>query len=65
MLSNDRSQISLERHGHTIAAVNADKAAAVGIEEVDLGMPASLTNLVDLEAGRAKRADGVSERRAH
>jgi hypothetical protein len=65
MLADDRSQISLERHGHAAAAVNADKAAAIGIEEVDLGMPASLTNLVYLEAGRAKRTDGVSERRAH
>jgi hypothetical protein len=65
MLADDRPQISLECHGHAVTAVNADKAAAVGVEEVDFGMPAGLTNLVYLEAGRAKRTDGVTERRAH
>jgi hypothetical protein len=65
MLSDDRSQISLERHRYAAAAVNADKAAAVGVEEVNLGMPTGLTNPVYLETGRAQRSDGVSERRAH
>jgi hypothetical protein len=65
MFSDDRSQILLERCCHAVAAVNADKAAAVGIEEVDLGMLASLTDAIDLKTGRAQRDDGVSERRAH
>jgi hypothetical protein len=45
--------------------VHANKATAVGVKEVNLGMPTSLIDLVDLKAGRAQRSDGVSKRRAH
>jgi hypothetical protein len=65
VLSDDRSQISFERPGYAVAAVNADEAAAIGVEEVNLSMPAGLPDLVNLEAGRAKHGDSVSERRAH
>jgi hypothetical protein len=45
--------------------VHADKTAAIGVEEVHLGVPTSLMNSIYLETGRAKRTDGVSKRRAH
>lgn len=45
--------------------MHADEAATVGIEEVDLCVPAGLVDSVYLKAGRAKRADGVSKRCAH
>ena len=45
--------------------VHADEAAAIGVEEADLGMPTGLVYPVNLKAGRAKLADGVSKRRAH
>jgi hypothetical protein len=53
MLSNNRSEVSLERYGHTVPAVYADETAAVGVEEMHLGVLAGLIDLVDLEAGRA------------
>jgi hypothetical protein len=33
--------------------VHTDKTAAVGVEEVDLGVPTGLIDLIDLKAGRA------------
>jgi hypothetical protein len=48
MLSNDRSQVSFERHAHAIAAMDANEAATV---EVNLGVPAGLVNPVHLKAG--------------
>jgi hypothetical protein len=50
MPSDDRSQIPLERCRHAVAAVNADKTAAVGIEEVNLGVPTGLIDAVDFKA---------------
>jgi hypothetical protein len=65
MLADDRSQISFERHGYAVAAVYADEAAAVGVDEVDFSVPASLPDLVNFETGRAQHSDGVAKRRAH
>jgi hypothetical protein len=62
MLADDRSEVSLKRHTHAIAAMDADEPAAV---EVDLSVVPSLIDLVDLKAGRAQRTDGMSEWRAH
>jgi hypothetical protein len=45
--------------------VNADKTAAVGVEEADLGVFAGLINPVNLETSRAQRGDDMSEWRAH
>jgi len=49
MLPDNRSQISLERRVHTIAAVDANEAIAV---EVNLGMPTGLIDAVHLKTGR-------------
>jgi hypothetical protein len=49
MLPNNRSQISLKRCAHAIAAVNANEAAAV---EMHLGVSPGLIDAVHLEAGR-------------
>jgi hypothetical protein len=65
MPADDRSEVSFERRGNMIATVHANKAAAVGVEEVHLGVPASLMDPIHLEAGGAQSDDGVSQRRAH
>jgi hypothetical protein len=65
MLSDDRSQVSFERHAHAIAAMDTDETATVGIVEMNLGVPASLVNSVHLKAGRAQAGNGESQRRAH
>jgi hypothetical protein len=65
MPSDDRSQVSLERYGHAVSAVNTNEPAAVGVEKMNLGMPTSLVDSVHLEASRTQRSDGVAERRAH
>jgi hypothetical protein len=49
MLPNNRSQTSLERCAHAIAAVDANEAVAV---EMHLGMPTGLIDAVHLEASR-------------
>jgi hypothetical protein len=45
--------------------MHTDEAATIGIEEVSFSVPASLPDLVNLEASRAQRGDSVAERRAH
>jgi len=65
MFSDDRSKVSLERHAHAIAAMDTDETAAVGVVEVNLGVPAGLVNSVHLKAGRAQASNGESQRRAH
>jgi len=49
MLPNNRSQISLKRGAHAIAAVDANEAVTV---EMHFGMPTGLIDAIDLEAGR-------------
>jgi hypothetical protein len=53
MPADDRSKVPLKRHAHAIAAMNSNEAATIGIDKVHLGMPTSLINSVDPEAGRA------------
>jgi hypothetical protein len=53
MLSDDRSEVSFKCRAHAIAAVNPNEAAAIGVKEVNLGVPAGLIDPIDLEAGRA------------
>jgi hypothetical protein len=65
MLADNRSEVSLKRHTHAIAAVYADEPAAISVEEMNLGMPTGLIDLVHLKTGCTQRGDGVSERRAH
>jgi hypothetical protein len=62
MLADDRSEVSLKRHTHAIAAMDMDEPANV---EVDLSVAPSLIDLVNPKASRAQCDDGVSERRAH
>jgi hypothetical protein len=45
--------------------MHANEPATIGVEEVNLGMPAGLVDSVHLKAGRTQHSDGVSERRAH
>jgi hypothetical protein len=65
MLSDDRSQVSFERHAHAIAAMNTDETATIGVIEVNLGVPAGLVNAVHLKASRAQNSESVSKRPAH
>jgi hypothetical protein len=65
VLSDRRSQAFLKSCTHTITAMNPNEAAAIGVEEVNLSMPTSLMDPIDLKAGGAQRSNGVAERRAH
>jgi hypothetical protein len=65
MPADNGSEIPFECYRHPTAAMNADKAAAVGIEEVNLSVSTSLIDLVDLKASLAQGDDGVSKRRVH
>ena len=62
MLSDDRSQVSFERHAYAIAAMDSDETITV---EVNLGVPASLVNAIHLKASRAQNSESVSKRPAH
>jgi hypothetical protein len=53
MLADDRSEVSLKRHAHATAAMDADEPAAVSVEEMNLGMPTGLMDSIHLEAGCA------------
>jgi hypothetical protein len=56
MLSDDRSQVSFERHAHAIAAMHSHETATAGVVEVNLGVLASLVNAVHLKASRAQNS---------
>src|SRR5262249_6993187 len=65
MLADNRSEVPLKHHTHAITAVYADDPATVGVEEMNLGMPTGLIDLIHLETGGTQRGDGVSKWRAH
>ena len=53
MPADDRSKIFLKRCAHTIAAMDSNETATIGIDEVHLCMPTGLINPIYPEAGRA------------